>query len=82
MIVVTKSSTYLVDDDYRWIIRSPGQHTEDWLVAELRRDGERIEVVSCDPPVVGRRWDLLLDLRKDGVLTWRNTTPVVRVEPG
>jgi hypothetical protein len=47
----------------------------------LRRDGEWIEVVHADEPVVGERWDLWLQLLEDrNVQTYRSTSPVVSVE--
>lgn len=65
-----------------WLTRlvpAEGTATAGYDRVHLRRDGESIAVVEADPPVVGRRWRLLLRVREDGVLTVRETTPVVRV---
>lgn len=48
---------------------------------ELRRDGEPIKILQFTTPVVGRRWDLLLMVREDGIATLRSTSPVVEVIP-
>jgi hypothetical protein len=47
---------------------------------DLRRDGEALTVLRAGEPVLGERWELLIQLREDGVPTMRSTTPVVRIE--
>lgn len=79
---VWTSSGAVYDLRGRWLIRLvPAERTaiDGYDLAHLRRDGEPIAVVDVDPPVVGQRWRLLLRVREDGVLTLRETTPVVRV---
>lgn len=48
--------------------------------AELRRDGERLGLLSWPEPAVGECLELHLMVREDGVPTVRLTTPVVRVD--
>ena len=85
LIVETESgSLYLVElmddaDETMWITRvsdpgSPGGWSE-----RLRRDGERMRLLTAEPPVIGQPWLLVLDLRQDGVQTYRLTTDVVSV---
>lgn len=47
--------------------------------AELRRDGEAIKLVRVIAMQVGRPGLMLLDVRRDGVLTVRSTTRVVSI---
>ena len=46
--------------------------------AVLRRDGEAIPLIALDLDV-GRRGELVLDVRQDGVATFRGTTPVLSI---
>lgn len=46
----------------------------------LRRDGEALTVLSAPEPILGERWELLIQVREDGVPTVRSTTPVVRID--
>jgi hypothetical protein len=48
--------------------------------AELRRDGERVHLLSWPEPVLGECLELYLMVREDGVPTVRLTTPVVRID--
>lgn len=48
-------------------------------VDHLRKDSQPIPVISMSRPTVGYPWVLLLQIRDDGVLTERITTPVVRL---
>jgi hypothetical protein len=47
----------------------------------LRRDGEQIPLMAFESLVVGERAKLLLDVRGDGIVTVRRTTPVLSVAP-
>lgn len=49
------------------------------LAADLRRDGEAIKLLQIVEMQVGRPGLLLLDVRRDGVLTVRSTTSVVSI---
>jgi hypothetical protein len=46
--------------------------------ATLRRDGEAIPLIELDLEV-GRRGALVLDVRRDGIATYRDTTPVLSI---
>ena len=75
----TMSSTYLLGDGF--ISRLPNETVEDgWQQAILRRDGDRLELVEIEGPVVGQRMRMVVKIREDGVLTVRQTTPVVSIE--
>lgn len=67
-------------DGSQWITRVSDPGRPGWS-ARLRRDGEAIRVIGGESPVVGKPWYLLLDLRGDGILTHRFTTPVVDIRP-
>ena len=83
-LVVTESSTYLFDLDDRTATRHPGtgptaEGDGDWLVADLRRDGEPIPLIELDRCQVGERLIAVLDIRHDGAVTVRETTIVVSI---
>lgn len=79
----TESSTYLFDAEAvtisRWtggagsIEGVPVEHVD------LRRDGEEITVLAASKPTPGESWQLALDLRRDGIVTYRTTTAVRRI---
>ena len=48
--------------------------------AVLRRDGEQIPLIALDLEV-GQRGELVLDVRQDGIATYRGTTPVLSITP-
>lgn len=52
----------------------------DWTLAQLRRDGEPVQIIDASEPAVGERWLLTLQIRDDGAPTLRITTPVVSIE--
>ena len=80
-IVRTQSSAYLVDLDGAVTTRFPRESSASGhVVAELRRDGDDVELVSV-AAVVGASMQLVLALRGDGILTHRQTTAVVSIEP-
>lgn len=49
-------------------------------VADLRRDGETVPLLSIGQLQLGQPGALLIDVRGDGVATVRNTTPVISIE--
>lgn len=81
-LITTESSRYLLDEDAETVTRYPGSASEtaNWPIADLRLDGEEIKLISFVEPVIGQPMLLLLDVRRDGVVTARYTTPVLSVE--
>jgi hypothetical protein len=84
--VRTSSGTaYLVClDEPRHVIRlaadtAPAEDYADLDVATLRRDGEEIALIALGNLEVGRRGELVLDVRRDGIATYRQTTPVLSI---
>lgn len=47
--------------------------------AELRRDGEAVELLGIVTLMLGRPAQLILNLRRDGVPTLRTTTEVISI---
>jgi hypothetical protein len=75
MRIITESgSVYVVDEDANTV-------TRETKAREMRRDGEAIEIISMAEPIVGVPWATVLNLRGDGVRTYRCTSPVVEVQP-
>lgn len=75
-LVYTSASTYLIDMDARHVTRCAGQVPE-WPAAVLRRDGDTIPLLQVLETVTSARpMRLVLDVRGDGVVTVRETTPV------
>lgn len=77
--VTTQTAAYLINRDEGWIQRVPDTPDDDnyYLVAALRKDGERIPLISMEEPEVGKPMLMLLDVVQDGVTsTSRLTTPV------
>lgn len=74
--VQTENSTYEIDLKAMTARRLPG-------VAEfsrpLRRDEETLPLLHCGPINVGECIDMLIQIRDDGVLTARRTSPVIAV---
>lgn len=52
---------------------------EAWLVSRLRQDTEPIQLLQLRNLAVGESMVLVLDIRADGVLTVRPTTPVTSI---
>lgn len=84
--VRTSSGTaYLVClDEPRHVIRLAADTapTGDYAAidtATLRRDGEEILLIALGNVQVGRRGELVLDVRRDGIATYRETTPVLSI---
>lgn len=77
MKVFTESgSTYEVDWGARTVRRLPDPRGE-----AMRRDEEPIPFVTMADPVVDAPLHMVLNLRGDGVVTIRTTSPVVEVQP-
>jgi hypothetical protein len=85
--VTTETSLYLIDLDARLVIRVPDAGAgalpglSPVAIASLRRDHEQvtlIELIECE---LERPLRMLLDLRRDGVVTLRTTTFVREIHP-
>ena len=82
--VRTKTAEYRLDFDNGLLIRNPvgvpAGEPEAWPVADLRLDKESIPFKLLGDIEVGKPLQVLLDIRKDGILTVRSTTPVVSID--
>jgi hypothetical protein len=97
LVTTESGSTYLIDLDAMTQTRAPNPETvAAWVgtgpVAEdpsrdllytprLRRDHEPVPLLALDPIEVGLPMEMWLDLRGDGVTTFRATTRVTRIQP-
>jgi hypothetical protein len=90
MIVETETAVYLLDLVSMKLKRFPRdspvavEHPRDGLpayVAALRRDAEAIPFQILEPLEVGQPAQFLLQIRDDGVQTFRMTTDVLRISP-
>lgn len=80
-------STHLVDlvSPKRTVTRFPRQNTpspeysERFLQPSLRRDEESLPLLAVVRIELGRRAEFFVLARTDGVITLRETTPVVRI---
>jgi len=84
-LVVTESSTHLFDLDDRTATRYPGTGAGgvgDRLVpvSGLRQDSEPIPLIELHRCKIGKRLLAVLDVRRDGVITVRETTIVVSID--
>lgn len=83
-VVVTRTSTYVIDMGERTLLRAPGvsEHTDDdWEVSELRRDSQDIPLLRVRSCRVGEPAQFWVSAADDPeVRTWRITTPVVEIE--
>lgn len=73
MRVETANSTYEIDEEAGTVTRVP-------MSGDLRRDAEPIPLVALGEVVVGKPMRMVLNLRGDGVHTYRVTSPVLRIE--
>lgn len=79
-LLVTESSSYLVDFDEKTVTRSPGKGGGAILldpppaVAELRKDGQPIRLIDFGGVEIGKSVVMALDLMDDGFVTPRITT--------
>lgn len=82
-LVETVTASYVLDMDARTVVRRPKERAQ-WSPAELRKDEEIIPLIKVAwSASEGYPLQLVVDVRGDGVLTERTTTPVQRVlEPG
>lgn len=79
--VLTETSSYVVDEDEAWVVRTPGTGLDSQIpVSRLRRDREAIPLLEIIRMVIGEPMILFLAIRTDGVRTLRTTTPVRSVE--
>lgn len=83
MKITTETSTYFIDTDAMTVQRVPG----DWEVIPevtrktLRRDGEVMRLIRLiDEPTLGKSLAMLVDVRQDGIETFRTTTYVTAIE--
>lgn len=84
LAVTTRTSTYLVNEEEGWIQRVPGNpddvNGDQFFVAALRKDGDRIPLLEISPIEVGKDMIMMLDIVGDGVtVTHRRTTPVKEI---
>lgn len=80
-LVVTESSSYIFDLDERTATRYPGTGAgavDEWLapVSDLRQDGDRVPLLYVHRAQIGSRLFIVLDVRRDGVATLRESTIV------
>lgn len=85
--VTTETSLYLIDLDAGLVTRVPdaGAGTLPGLspvaIASLRRDHEQVTLIKLIECELERPLRMLLDLRRDGVVTLRTTTCVREIRP-
>lgn len=83
-IVNTKTSRYLVDLDSQIIVRSPDTTRSEPRpgppVAALRLDHDSIPLITLVRCRIGSPMIAILDVRKDGIRTRRETTDVTRIQ--
>ena len=81
MIVKTESSTYILDEKDGVLTRIPNEEAgEIFPVSQLRKDHQIVPYELVRPLKVGERALFKLDIRNDGIATFRETTPVVSIE--
>lgn len=74
--VITESgSDYLLDLDDLTMQRFPDDEAN-----QLRMDWETVPLIEVVQLEVGHRMELVIDVRGDGVNTYRYTTPVKKLE--
>lgn len=77
----TETALYLLDRERKTISRQPGKGfgsigEEAVETAELRRDTETLELHEMLTCEVGKPMEMLINVREDGILTYRVTTIV------
>lgn len=80
--VETISAIYYLDFDGGIVVRERKETPmhPDWPEpSNLRLDGAPMELISVQLCQEGIGMEMLVQLRNDGVATWRSTTPVVSV---
>jgi hypothetical protein len=80
-IVLTETSTYVVNWAANTVRRIPGVPIKATAVAasSLREDEEEIELLAMLRLEVGQPMEMYLNLRRDGILTFRRTTLVMAI---
>lgn len=80
-LVFTYGSVYWVNQEEHWVLRSPGAPLDDnYKVASLRMDGERIHIREVLNMREGEAMVLLLQIEEDlDVATLRITSPVLEI---
>lgn len=80
--VRTATSTYVLDLNESTLSRYPSRTApQGWpSPAQLRKDGEHIPLLGFSTIAVGRPMLLILDIRRDGVQTVRQSTEVISIE--
>ncbi|HEX9087659.1 MAG TPA: hypothetical protein VF867_09055 [Arthrobacter sp.] len=73
-----------LDSEPRTIVRlakdlPPTDDYSHLIPSELRMDGDEIPLIGIVQLAVGQRGAMWLDIRGDGVLTFRGTTPVLSI---
>jgi hypothetical protein len=81
MVRTSSGTVYLIDLDRRLVQRLAAEYEPSGPyakipVAVLRRDADPIPLLKLERLQVGERGMLILDLRGDGILTFRDTTEV------
>lgn len=81
--VLTETSAYLLDYDTMTATRLPGRgagddpsETRPALLLNLRRDAEPLPLLQRPDLIVGQPLVMLLQVREDGIPTWRTTTNI------
>lgn len=75
-LITTESGThYLLNMDRRWVIRERSPES-----VPMRRDNSLVGLVKLVTCQVGEEMHLIVDVRRDGTLTTRDSTPVVHIK--
>ena len=85
-MVLTETSKYVVNFNESWIRRCAGEgigpdpaEERAPVLAQLRRDGDTIELLDMRVMEVGQPMVMFLDIRRDGIETLRRTTNVMKI---
>lgn len=80
--IYTETSRYILDRANKTITRHPGEgqriikHLGGVATSTLRKDAETIKLHSMVTCEVGKPMEMLIDVREDGIATYRKTTTV------
>ena len=82
--VRTKTSAYVLDLDEMTCARYPGMGVgtddPDFLVVARRKDDVAVPLLALEQLELHESMIMYLDIRQDGVVTMRSTTPVMSCE--
>lgn len=82
-ITTSSGASYLINQEEGWAKRLPGPvgvvNEDGYYAVPLRKDGDEIPIIEMETPAVGETMKLFLDVRGDGVVTFRLTTPVTEI---